>query len=126
MKILIPLLLLTGCATGVPGQYNQYRPGTEIRPVVDYSGPVETYEADLRACNDLSKQVASSTDNALAGAIGGALLGATFAAAMSSKEYTRELAQTGALTGLLKGGATDDRKGIVARCLSGRGYRVLG
>jgi hypothetical protein len=94
--------------------------------VIDFNGPESEIAPDLTACNNLAKQVASSADNAFAGAIGGALLGAAFAAAMSSKEHTRELAQTGALTGLLKGGSTDDRKGIVARCMQGRGYRILG
>jgi outer membrane lipoprotein SlyB len=116
-------LLLTGCATNGPNTFvtSKY----PIRPVID-NGPESEIAPDLIACNNLAKQVASSTDNALTGAIGGALLGGLFAAAMSSKEHTRELSQTGALTGLLKGGSTDDRKGIVARCMAGRGYRVLG
>jgi uncharacterized protein YcfJ len=122
--LLTSLVLLTGCATNGPNTFvtSKY----PIRPVIDFSGPESAIAPDLIACNDLAKQVASASDNALTGAIGGALLGGLFAAAMSSKEHTRELTQTGALTGLLKGGSTDDRKGIVARCMALRGYRVLG
>jgi len=122
--LLTSLILLTGCASNGPSTFVTAK--YPIRPVIDYSGPEEVIAKDLTACNDLSKQVASTADNALMGAAGGALLGGLFAAAMSSKEHTRELAQTGALTGLLKGGSTDDRKVIVAKCMAGRGYRVLG
>jgi outer membrane lipoprotein SlyB len=112
----IAALSLAACATT----------GAEWRPVIDTQGvdPV-AYESDLRQCQAFSAQTMSAAQGAAAGAVAGALLGAVLAAAVGGSR--NQAAAYGATVGGVSAAANAEggQRGIISRCLSGRGYRVL-
>ena len=109
-------MLLSGC----------FNTGAKHRPIVDGSDP-EKYETDLAACQALARQrphmnednkldtsigaavggVAGAVTGGVEGAIGGAVAGAAGSAAQGSRR------------------TVDERKGIVIRCMVGRGHNVV-
>lgn len=114
---IVTALSLTACATRTGAHYN---------PVVDRPGP--NYAVDLEECQAHSRKVLSAAEAGAGGALAGALLGAIFMAAVGGNNRERQI---GAITGAFSGGlsaaadAEGGQRGIITRCLSGRGYSVL-
>ena len=110
---------LGGCATnrGTGAAYN---------PIVDRPGP--NYAADLAECQAHATKVMSAADGAAAGAVAGAIFGALMMAAAGGGGRDQK---AGAWIGALSGGtsaaaeAEGGQRGIITRCLAGRGYQVL-
>lgn len=121
-------LILGACAQNVGGRY-QYTPVVDIKA----SGKSqEQYLVDLDECQQLAAQ-RDGTGEAVAGAIAGALLGAALGGIVG---HAYGAPQHGMAYGAGMGGITAGAKGaaaghgnqqaIVQRCLTGRGYRVVG
>ena len=113
------IALLAGCA----GQGY----GTQWQPVVDLKPGQTNYYADLAECQRLSSQVMSAGQSAAGGAVAGAILGALLgAAAGGNSRFNGQMAGVGALTGgaSAAGAAEGGQRGIISRCLAGRGYSV--
>ncbi|BBK30329.1 hypothetical protein STHU_09630 [Allostella humosa] len=111
-------LLLGGCAR------------TNYQPVVDFgsspAGPGR-YHADLAECQDLAAQ-RDPANAAAATAVAGALLGAALGAVVGGGRGAAFGAGLGGISGGASGGSAGlaNQRQIVANCLSGRGYRVVG
>ena len=116
--VLAVALAMSGCATRGSGQnYN---------PIVDRPGP--NYSQDLAECQAHAAKVMSASDGAVAGAVAGAIFGALMMAAAGGGGRDQK---AGAWVGALSGGtsaaasAEGGQRGIITRCLAGRGYTVL-
>lgn len=113
------VVLLAGCATnrGTGAQYS---------PIVDRPGPA--YQQDLGECQAHANKVMDAADGAAAGAVAGAIFGALLMAAAGGNNADQK---AGAWMGALSGGtsaaaaAEGGQRGIITRCLAGRGYVVL-
>lgn len=116
MTMTLILALLAGCATS-----QGY--GSGYRPIVDRPGP--NYAVDLSECQAYADQVMSASEGAVAGAVAGALFGALVMAAVGGSSH--DGAWVGALSGGSKAAADAEggQRGIITRCLTGRGYNVL-
>jgi uncharacterized protein YcfJ len=123
---LAAVAMLASCATA-PGSGSGYGAGWE--PVVDVrAAQMEQYPADLAACQAHATRVMSAADAAVAGAVVGAIFGALLgAAAGGNSRFNREMAGVGALSGGVGAAASAEggQRGIISRCLAGRGYSVL-
>ena len=121
-------LMLASCAGNVGGRF-------QYTPVVDLASSrkdAEHYPKDLDDCQQLAAQ-RDSTGDAIGGAIAGALLGAAlggitghaFGDVGSGLGYG---AAYGAVGGGVQAGAGGygNQKAIVQRCLTARGYNVIG
>ena len=104
--------------------------GAHYEPIVD--APADSrYYADLGACQALAERRDLVDGETVNRAALGAGIGAA-AGAIRRGGDTLEDAAVGAAVGGAVGGATGlydanrERKDIVMRCMSGRGYRVLG
>lgn len=112
--------LLSGCATA-PVAY---------RPTIDFgSSTVDqaTFEHDLADCQALAQR-SGIGQGAINGAALGALFGALLGAAIGGRDMIGAGARAGAVGGL-EGGVVNAAVGqqvIVSRCMSGRGYAVVG
>ena len=114
------VLILSGCM------------GKNYRPVVDPKGVnMSNFELDLVECQNIASQVSiagESAGTALVGAAAGAVVGAIGGAIFGD-------AGTGAASGAVYGGGTGAVDGaisglhgqeqVVAKCMTGRGYKVL-
>jgi outer membrane lipoprotein SlyB len=103
------------------------------QPVIDLQGVDNyKYQQDLAACRQYAEQVNPVQDaglDALIGAAGGAALGAATGAALGSPAYGAAAgAAAGGIGGAGYGGISgaERQKGIINKCLAGRGYKVLG
>ena len=113
------IALLAGCATsrGTGAQYS---------PIVDRPGP--SYQQDLGECQAHANKVMDAADGAAAGAVAGAIFGVLLMAAAGGNNADQK---AGAWMGALSGGtsaaaaAEGGQRGIITRCLAGRGYMVL-
>ena len=112
--------LLAGCATSSRGT------GAQYSPIVDRPGPA--YQQDLSECQAHANKVMDAADGAAAGAVAGAIFGALLMAAAGGNNADQK---AGAWMGALSGGtsaaaaAEGGQRGIITRCLAGRGYVVL-
>ena len=117
MKTLILLTaVLAGCATS----------GANYQPIVDRPGA--NYANDLRDCQAHATRVMGAADSAVAGAVAGAIFGALLgAAAGGNSQFRGQMAGVGAVSGGANAAAAAEggQRGIITRCLSGRGYQVL-
>ena len=126
--VAVAAVILTACAQNQGGRFN-------YTPVVDLhqSGKSgEQYRADLDQCQQLAAQRNAAAD-AAGGAVAGALLGAVLGGITG---HALGVPQTGAAYGAAYGavgggvqaGASgyQNQRQIVQRCLTGRGYLVLG
>jgi len=112
-RIAILTLALAGCAT--------------YQPIVDTKGvDMNQYNADLRECQAYAEQV-SPGNHAVAGAVGGAVLGAVIGALIGGRQGANYGAGVYGVTGAAAGGAegAQAQRGIILRCMTGRGYRAL-
>ena len=126
MKLAIALiatvLTLSGCSTPSRGFGDNYR------PIVDTQGvDPARYNQDLIDCQNYARQERGAGETALAGAVGGAIVGALIQAASGSQYSRNRGAAVGGVIGGLAGAGEGEtsQRGIVTRCLSLRGYRVL-
>jgi hypothetical protein len=98
-------------------------------PVVDPRvGDMGAYPAALAECQQLAEQVRQA-DTAAAGAIAGALLSLAIGAALGARgQGLAQIAGAGAITSgtVAAGYAGLTQQQIVQRCLTNRGYSVLG
>jgi hypothetical protein len=86
------------------------------------------YSTDLFECQQHANKVMSAGQAAVAGAIGGAIVGALLgAAAGGNGRFNGRMASVGGVAGGLGSAAEAEggQRGIISRCLSGRGYSVL-
>lgn len=116
----LALALLGACAG--PGY------GTQWQPVVDLKPGQTQYYSDLADCQRLSSQVLSAGQSAAGGAVAGAIFGAVLGAvAGGNSRINAQTAGVGAITGgaSAAGAAEGGQRGIISRCLAGRGYSVL-
>jgi outer membrane lipoprotein SlyB len=125
-RILIGALavaMLAGCATQNRGY------GARWEPVVDVRASQQAqYPTDLAECQAHATKVMSAEEGAVAGAIGGAVFGALLgAAAGGNGRFNSRMAGVGAVSGAAgaAGRAEGGQRGIISRCLAGRGYSVL-
>lgn len=111
--IIITTLALTACATS----------GNRFTPVIDSPGP--NYSQDLADCQQYSNQVMSAGEGAVSGAVAGAVFAALLGAAFHTS--SRDMAWGGALSGGASAAASAEsgQRGIISRCMAGRGYKVL-
>lgn len=108
-------LLCAGCAASA------------YRPVVDTGVSRGNYEDDVFDCQQLAEQ-RPAAEKVAGGAVAGAAIGAIFGLAVGLRgDDVAHLAAWGAATGGLEGAGwgTAEQRGIVARCMEGRGYAVL-
>lgn len=115
-------LVIVGCAG--PGYGAQWTPVVDVPPERSQA----YYSTDLPACQQYATQVMNSQQGAAAGAIAGALFGALLgAAAGGNGRFNSQMAGVGALSGgaSAAAGAEGGQRGIIRRCLLGRGYNVL-
>lgn len=117
MKLITTVIIsaaLVGCAT--------------YRPVVDTKNvDMAQYEQDLLECQSYANQV-SPAGNAVAGAAIGAIFGAALGAIIGNSSIAGQGAAMGGLYGAggAAGAGAAKQQAIIMRCLSGRGYQVLG
>ncbi|MEL7465295.1 MAG: hypothetical protein AAFN79_14585 [Pseudomonadota bacterium] len=118
---------LAGCAT-----YD----GTEYRPIVD-EPQTAAYEADLAECRQLAlTEVRSFPGQAERRGLFSLVVGGLIGAAIGADIGNTAAALTGAAIGAAVGAAKAEdrtnrelayeRANVVAGCMEGRGYRVLG
>lgn len=108
---------LAGCAT-TPNGY---------RPVVDHGQSSGNYEQDLAECQQIATQRASQAQSAGAGALIGALFGAALGAAVGlDSSGVGRMAAVGGVHGVAAGATDSTQRDIVTRCVSGRGWNVVG
>ena len=106
-------LLIAGC-------------GQMDAPILD-GPPAPSYAADLAACTDLAREKGpGGYETAMAAAAGGVLGGA-----LADHDGGTDVAvgaTVGALAGLAGGAseASGGRRGILLKCLEGRGHAVVG
>lgn len=119
IALLLGLTLLAACARG---------------PVVDFetsTAPPQAYEANLAECRRLADQrpvAGSAATGAATGALIGTALGAITGAFAGDPGTGAAIgAATGGAGGGISGtaGGVQERRSIVAQCLSNRGYSVL-
>jgi outer membrane lipoprotein SlyB len=114
-------MLVVGCAG--PGYGSQWQPVVDVRP--DQQG---NYPNDLFECQQYATRVMNAQQGAAAGAVAGAIFGALLgAAAGGNGRFNSRMAGVGALSGGVgaAGEAEGGQRGIIRRCLAGRGYSVL-
>lgn len=125
MKSLLTSVLaasLAACATYPTSMYV---------PVIDLSFPhdPQKYVFDIQQCNQFAQQRMTAAQGAATGAIVGALFGAALGAvAGGNSRFNAQMAGIGALSGGLGGAgqAFETQQAIVMRCMSARGWVVLG
>lgn len=114
------------------GQAPVYQQATQnpvaasYRPVVDPSICKDCdYEKDLAQCQEISANNTNVTGNAIAGAAGGAATSALIGAFLDVDPG--HMAAMGASVGGLQGVGQElgAIRGMIARCMAGRGYSVL-
>jgi len=117
IAILCIAATLTGCAS-------TYRPLVDPKP----GQTVQAYDADLASCRAYADQVAGVGSSAAVGAAGGAILSVIISAIFGNTG--RALSQSagagavlGGVGGAISGGESE--RDVVARCMAGRGWRVL-
>ena len=121
MKVLVSVLavaVLAGCATT--------QGGAQFSPIVDRPGP--SYAQDLAECQQHATRVMGAADAAMAGAIAGAIFGALLgAAAGGGSKFNTQMAGVGAVSAGASAAAEAEggQRGIIRRCLAGRGHMVL-
>ena len=101
--------------------------GCAYQPVIDQRGVDPTqYAADLADCRHYAESV-SPGGEAAATAVAGGVIGAALGAIVGDSQTAGQGAAIGALLGGTEGGANgaDKQQQIIARCLAGRGYKVL-
>lgn len=116
----VSLALVAGCATVDQG----------YRPVIDMQGVSQAQlDRDLGECRQYAQERLNAQQGAAAGAVAGAVFTVALVAILggSGRDLSRA-AGAGALGGGVGGAARadSDQRSIVAACLTGRGYRVLG
>ncbi len=100
--------------------------GANFTPIID-TKDVDMAKAgqDTTECQAYANQVMSAGQGAAAGALAGAIVGTLLAAAVGASR--NDGAALGAVMGGTRGAvdAEGGQRGIISRCMAGRGYRVL-
>lgn len=121
----LALAMLGGCATSHPGGGT----GAQWEPVVDVrAGQQGAYPTDLYECQQHANRVMSAHQAAVGGAVAGAIFGVLLGAvAGGNGRFNGRMAGVGALSGGVGAAASAEggQRGIISRCLAGRGYSVL-
>ena len=103
--------------------------GADVRPLVDMKGVNEAaYENDLQECQAYAKDQSGMGSTAAKGAGAGAVVGGLLGLVTGgNKTGIVQAAGAGAVIGGAGGAFTGNQaqEGVVKRCLSGRGYKVL-
>ncbi len=98
------------------------------RPVIDQGAPLGNYDADMSACTQLAQQRPAGNATA-GGAAVGAIFGALLGAAVGLRGANLgQVAAAGAVSGGAQGAGVSmaQQRSIIANCMSGRGYNVVG
>jgi hypothetical protein len=112
--------LLAACSSNgrVPGQ-------TPL--IIDTKGvDMNQYHADLADCEEYAQQV-SVGEKAAVGAAKGAVVGGAVGAIFDGSEGARHVGGSAAVLGGARGAQEgwNEQDRVMARCMSGRGYKVL-
>ncbi len=103
--------------------------GASVRPIVDMKGVNEAaYEKDLSECQAYAQQQSGMGETAAKGAGAGAVVGGLLGLVTGgNKTGIVQAAGAGAVVGGAGGAFSGNQaqEGVVKRCLSGRGYKVL-
>ncbi|WP_128113272.1 glycine zipper family protein [Polynucleobacter necessarius] len=103
--------------------------GADVRPLVDMKGVNEAaYEKDLQECQAYAKDQSGMGSTAAKGAGAGAVVGGLLGLVTGGNTTgIVQAAGAGAVVGGAGGAFTGNQaqEGVVKRCLSGRGYKVL-
>jgi outer membrane lipoprotein SlyB len=123
MMGLLALAMLSGCATQNRGYGANWQPVVDVRAHQQAQYPADLYECQMHATKVIAANEAA-VQGAVAGAIFGALLGA---AAGGNSRFNSHMAGVGAVSGGVHAAAAAEggQRGIISRCLAGRGYSVL-
>ena len=116
VALITSLALIAGCATQ----------GANWSPVVDRPGG--NYTRDLSDCQAHATRVMGAADSAMAGAVAGAIFGALLGAAVGgNSRFNTQMAGIGAVSSGSSAAASAEggQRGIIRRCLAGRGHMVL-
>jgi uncharacterized protein YcfJ len=116
-------LVVSGCATQSGGYGARWEPVVDVRPHQQAQ-----YSTDLAECQQHATKVIAAQDAAIHGAVAGAIFGALLgAAAGGNSRFNTQMAGVGALSGGAGAAAAAEggQRGIISRCLAGRGYSVL-
>ena len=99
------------------------------RPIVDPKGQnMANYENDLKECQALSRQAEPGGEALRSGLIAALLGGAIGGIGWGGSSSIGTGAAIGAVTGGVSGGISgaDKQKDIIRRCMSNRGYNIIG
>lgn len=123
--LILPAVVLAGCAA--PAGHRGY--GSSWEPVVDVRAHQQAqYHSDLADCQAHATKVMAAHEAAIGGAVAGAVFGALLgAAAGGNSKFNTRMAGVGALGAGVSAAAAAEggQRGIISRCLAGRGYSVL-
>lgn len=101
--------------------------GCAYQPLIDRRGVDENrFAADLAECRAYAEQAPGEGESAAAGAAAGYAIGYGAAHVLGTTrraEVGRFTALSGAIS--MVAAAAAEKRAVVARCLAGRGYRVL-
>lgn len=126
-KALIGTLALALAGWGTAPPSRGY--GAQWEPVVDVRAHQQAqYPTDLYECQQHANKVISAQQAAVQGAVAGAIFGALLGAAVGGGgRFNRQMATVGGISGAAgaAGEAEGGQRGIISRCLAGRGYSVL-
>jgi hypothetical protein len=115
--LIIVTLILQGCA------------GAQYRPLVDTKNvDLNTYDADLKECQEFAQGEMGAAKSAAAGATLGAIFGAVLLAALggNNRQIGMGAAAGGISAGVSAGAAGEhNQRNVIKQCLAGRGYSVL-
>lgn len=121
----LALSVLAGCANHAG--HRGY--GSSWEPVVDVRQHQQAqYPTDLMECQAHANRVIAAHEAAIGGAVAGAIFGALLgAAAGGNSTFNARMAGVGAVSGGTSAAAAAEggQRGIISRCLNGRGYSVL-
>ena len=125
LSITVASALCVGCAA--PSGHRGF--GANWEPVIDVRADQrERYSADLVDCQAHATKVMSAHEAAVGGAVAGAILGALLgAAAGGNSKFNSHMAGVGGLGAGVSAAAAAEggQRGIISRCMTGRGYTVL-
>jgi hypothetical protein len=120
-KLFILSLLVVMAAVGCAG--------ADVRPIVDMKGVNQaSYDKDLQECQDYAKEQSGMGSTAAKGAGAGVVVGGLLGLVTGGNASgIAQAAGAGAVIGGAGGAFSGNQaqEGVVKRCLSGRGYKVL-
>lgn len=124
LSVLLLCAALAACAHNPGGSGAHYVPVVDLRP----GQSPEQANADLATCQQYATQRMDALQGAAQAAVAGAIFGAILgAAAGGNGRFNSRMAGVGAVSAGASGAGSAEttQRGIIIRCMAGRGYNVL-